>query len=189
MPSDPSDVSSLLIRIGPGNSALEKELFERVNAELRRLARKILHNSQSDPLLQPTALVNEAYLKLIGTRSVAWQGKAHFFQVAARAMRQVLVDYARTRTSEKREGNRIRVDLGESLAIPETDPDLLLAIDEALEGLWEIDERCARIVDLRCFGGLTVEETADLLQISLSTVKRDWDFARGWLEGQLESSQ
>lgn len=189
MPPETNDVSSLLIRIGPGNSALEKELFERVNAELRRLAKGILHRSQSDPLLQPTALVNEAYLKLVGSRSIAWQGKAHFFHVAARAMRQVLVDYARTRLSDKREGNRIKVDLSESLAIPETDPDLLLAIDRALEGLREIDERCARIVDLRCFGGLTVEETADLLKVSLRTVKRDWDFARGWLEGQLESSK
>ena len=174
---------SLLI---PANGAFDEELFEQAHAELRRLAAGILRNSPSDPLLQPTALVNEAYLKLAGGQQVPWEGKAHFFHVAARAMRQVLVDYARTRKAAKREGNRRRVDLSESLVITQSDPDLLLVLDEALDRLREIDERCARIVDLRFFVGLTIEETADLLHTSLRTVKRDWEFARVWLERQLE---
>jgi len=168
-----SDVSLLLAGIGSGKGT-ESELYERVHAELRRLAASIMRNSPSEPLLQPTALVNEAYLKLVGGQPVPWQGKAHFFYVAARAMRQVLVDYARRRKAAKREGDRVRVDLSGSLALSNRDSDLLLAIDEALDRLREIDERCARIVDLRFFAGLTLEETADLLQTSLATVKRDW---------------
>ena len=189
MASDSSELYFLLSRIGLGNSALEKKLFERVEGELRRLAKGMLNKSPSDPLLQPTALVNEAYLKLVGSRMVEWQGKAHFFHVAARAMRQVLVDYARSRMAAKRDGNWFRVDLSESLAMPQTDGDLILTIDSALESLREIDERCARIMDLRCFGGLTVEETADLLGVSLRTVKRDWEFGRAWLQEQLEHSK
>ena len=181
-----SDVSLLLAGIGTGKGT-ESELYERVHAELRRLAATILRHSPSDPLLQPTVLVNEAYLKLVGGQPVPWEGKAHFFHVAARAMRQVLVDYARTRKAAKREGDRVRVDLSGSLSITNRDPDLLLAIDEALDRLREIDDRCAHIVDLRFFAGLTLEETADLLRTSLRTVKRDWEFARVWLEGQLES--
>ena len=153
---------------------------------MRRLAAGILRNSPSDPLLQPTALVNEAYLKLAGGQHVPWEGRVHFFHVAARAMRQVLVDYARARKAAKREGNWMRVDLSESFAISQTDPDLLLALDEALERLREIDERCAHIVDLWFFAGLTIEETAALLRTSVRTVKRDWEFARVWLEGQWE---
>lgn len=181
-----NDVSQLLHDLAEGRDERGEELFERVHAELRRLAAGTLRRSGSDPMLQTTALVNEAYLKLVGNAPVRWDGRAHFFQSAARAMRQVLIDYARQRHASKRGGERVRVELREDSLVHEYDLALLLAIDQALDGLKRVDDRCARIVDLRFFAGLSVEEVAQLLNLSPRTVKRDWEFARVWLERQLQ---
>lgn len=181
-----TDLSLLLQGACRGDRDRERDLFEQVHAELRKLAAGVMRGSAPDPVLQPTALVNEAYLKLAGHQTMGWEGRAHFYGAAARAMRQVLVDYARTRRARKREGRHLRVDLDDHAAATTTNPELLIAIDTALDRLREADERCARTVELRFFAGMSVEETAELMGVSEKTVKRDWAFARAWLQGELE---
>jgi RNA polymerase sigma factor (TIGR02999 family) len=180
------DLSLILQDLSDGKQERRAELFERVEAELRRLAAGTIRRSGQDPLLQTTALINEAYLKLVGNTPVRWDGKAHFFQSAARAMRQVLVDYARQRRAVKRGGQWIRVSLGPEILAEECDLVRLLVIDQALVELQQVNARCAEVVNLRFFAGLSVEEVAEMLRSSPRTVKRDWEFARVWLERQLE---
>lgn len=169
---------------GPGR---EPQLFELINSELRRLARACMRRERADHTLQPTALVNEAFLRMSGGGHVAWEDRAHFLATAARVMRQILVDYARGRRAAKRTGDRNRVELNDSMAISESNPELLLAIDAALDGLRELDQRAADVVEMRFFAGLTVDETAEALSLSQKTVKRDWEFARAWFRQQLGS--
>jgi RNA polymerase sigma-70 factor, ECF subfamily len=157
-----------------------------VESELRRLARAYMARERRDHTLQTTALVNEAFFRLIDAQGVPWQDRAHFLGLAARLMRRVLVDHARKRGYEKRGGGYEKVSLVDTILISRA-PDIdLLALDWALEALAVVDERKARVIDMRFFGGMTVEETAEALHVSADTVKRDWQFAKLWLLRKLE---
>ena len=156
-------------------------IFELVHGELRRVASDLMRRERPSHTLQPTALVNEAYLRLVDATQVEWQSRAHFFGIAARAMRQILVDHARERAAAKRGGGWQRVTLDERLDLL-PDPELdLLELNDALTRLGEVDERMAQIVELRFFGGLTVDEVEQVLEISKRTVQREWRVARMWL--------
>ncbi len=158
------------------------ELLPLVYDELRRLAQGYLNNERPNHTLPATALVHEAYIRLVGWENVTWQNRQHFFAVAAQIMRRVLVDYARSRNFAKRAGEQHKVQLSAILNLPEQ-PDAvdLIALDDALDQLAKLDLQQSRIVELRFFGGLTIEETASALSISPATVKRDWTIAKAWL--------
>ena len=157
-----------------------------VYTELHRQASRYLRRERSDHTLQATALIHEAYLKLIDQREVEWQNRAHFFAVAAQAMRRILVDYARTRKREKRGGDDVKLQLDEAINVSTGEKSIdLVALDEALTRLSKFDERQAKVVELRYFSGMTEEETAEVLSISPATVRRDWNMAKAWLHSQL----
>jgi len=179
-------VTVLLERWGGGDAGALDELMPLVHAELRRLAASYLRRERPGHTLQPTALVNEAYLKLVDQRQARFSGRAHFFGVAAQLMRRILVDHARSRQAQKRGGSKFAVTLGhadELAAAPDTD---ILAVHDALERLSAIDPQQARIVELRFFGGLSIEEAAEVLGVGHATVERDWKMARAWLRRELE---
>lgn len=181
-----SDVTGLLIAWSEGDAEALDRLWPLVQDGLRSLAYRSLQNERPGHTLQATALVNEAYLKLIDQRRVRWQERAQFFAVAARVMRRILVDHARRHAAAKRGGGAARLTIEDSGAAPGATTDVdLLALEEALERLEAIDDRQSRIVELRFFGGLTVEEAAEVLQVSPATVKSDWRMARAWLFGEL----
>lgn len=178
-------VTQLLVRAGRGDAAATDELFPLVYDELRSVAAAFLARERVGHTLQPTALVNEAYVRLIGPSEVSWENRAHFFGAAARAIRRILTDHARARGREKRGGGMARVPLDQAdLAITTQTLDLV-ALDESLTKLGELDPKIAKVVELRFFGGLTEEETARALGVSVSTVTRDWRFARSWLRREL----
>jgi RNA polymerase sigma factor (TIGR02999 family) len=180
MPS-PKEVTQLLLAWSQGDRSALEELMPLVYDELHRMARRYMVREQAAHTLQATALVNEAYLRMVDLRKVQWQNRAHFFAVSAQLMRRILVDFARSRNYQKRGGGRRRVTLDEALKVsPEQDTDLVL-LDEALNALAAIDDRKRRVVELRFFGGLTVEETAHVLEVSPDTVMRDWKMAKVWL--------
>jgi len=183
--SERSPASDLLRAWGKGNLEAREELMPLVYAELRRKASAYLRQERPDHTLQPTALVNEAYLRLIGQRRVAWQNRAHFYGVAAQMMRRILVDHARTRKRGKRFGDAVRVTLEEHAALAEPHDCELLLLDQALSELAVIDPQQARIVELRYFGGMTEDEVASVLMVSRSTVTREWLIAKGWLYRRL----
>lgn len=161
------------------------QLAPLVHEELRRIARRCMAGERAGHTLQATALVHEAYLRLVDVRRVQWRDRAHFLAMAARLMRRVLVDHARAKRYQKRGGGAVRVTFAEELPVGEA-PDLdLLAVDEALSALAVVDERKGRVVELRFFGGLTVDETADVLEVSPETVMRDWKMAKAWLRREL----
>ena len=183
---EPGTVTELLRAWSDGDDGALEQLLPLVEAELRRLARGYMGRERREHTLQTTALVNEAYLRLTDARSVRWQDRAHFLGISARLMRRVLVDYARTRGYQKRGGGAQRVTLHEGLATS-SDPALdVIALDRALEALAKVDARKCRIVEMRFFTGLSVEETAEVLQVSTDTVKRDWRLAKLWLLRELE---
>jgi RNA polymerase sigma factor (TIGR02999 family) len=180
-----ADVTGLLIGWSNGDEAARSRLLEAVYGELRRLARARLRRERGEHTLSPTALVHEAYLRLIDQQRVQWQGRAHFFAVAARLMRRILVDHARAHQAVKRRNPGIRVPSPDAEAGPvPRDPDVL-ALDEALDRLAAIDRRQSDMVELRFFAGLNIEETAAVLEVSPVTVKRDWALARAWLYREL----
>jgi RNA polymerase sigma factor (TIGR02999 family) len=179
------DVTALLIEWTRGDSAAIDKLLPLVHGELRRLAKRQMAGERQDHVLQPTALVNEVYLKLIDIRRIQWQDRAHFFAMAARLMRRVLVDFARAGKNQKRGGALRRVTFDRDLPVAGETPEDLIAIDEALAAFGREYERKAQVVELRFFGGLSVEETAEVLKISPETVMRDWKFAKGWLLREL----
>ena len=182
----PDGVTDLLRAWGDGDDRALDQLTPLVEAELRRLARGYMRRERRDHTLQATALVNEAFLRLTDARSVRWQDRAHFLGISARLMRRVLVDYARSRGYHKRGGGLQRVALDEGLVTsPEPAVDVV-ALDRALEALAAIDARKSRVIELRFFGGLSVEETAEVLHVSSDTVKRDWRLAKLWLLRELE---
>jgi len=156
-----------------------------VHDELRRLARRQMAGERPGRTLQTTALVNEAYLRLADLRQMQWQDRAHFFAMAARVMRRILVDAARARGYQKRGGGAQRVSFTQALAVAEAPSTDVVKLDDALEALARVDARKSRVVELRFFGGLSVDETAEVLQVSRETVKRDWTFAKLWLLRQL----
>lgn len=181
----PHDVTRLLDDLSAGREHALDELLPLVYRELRRRAASYLRRERQDHTLQPTALVNEAFLKLVEQRNVRWQNRAHFFGVAAQAMRRILVDHARTHGRVKRGGAGEQVTLDDELLVAASRSIDLLALDQALERLSALDERQARVVELRFFGGLSVEETAEVLRLSPATIKREWSMAKAWLYAQL----
>ena len=180
------DVTRMLIELTDGNREVVNQILPVVYAELRKLAGSYLRKERGNHTLQPTALVHEAYMKLIDQRNIKWQNRAHFFGIAAQIMRRILMDYARQHKAKKRGGEGENVSLEEEFIIIESEKSTeLLALDEALDRLAEIDEIKAKIVELRYFGGLSVEETAEVLGVAEITVKRHWRMAKAWLYGQI----
>jgi RNA polymerase sigma-70 factor (ECF subfamily) len=179
------DVTALLLQWSAGDEGVLDKLLPLVHGELRRLARRHMAGESPDHVLQATALVNEVYLRLIDIRRVHWQHRAHFFAMAARLMRRVLVDFARARKNQKRGGALHRVTLDPNLPVASDTPEDVIAIDEVLQALAAQHDRKAQVVELRFFGGLSVEETAEVLKISEETVLRDWRFAKNWLLREL----
>jgi RNA polymerase sigma-70 factor, ECF subfamily len=183
--SQSPDVTVLLQRFRKGDKAAANELLPLVYEELKRLAAIRMKSERPGHTLQPTALVHEVYLKLAMGAPVDWQNRAHFFAVAAQHMRRIIVDHARAATAGKRGGGRQSVSLDDFMGTTLPPDESMLALDEALDRLKEIDERAARVVELRFFGGLTEREVAEVLGIGVTTMKRDWDFARAWLGSRL----
>jgi RNA polymerase sigma factor (TIGR02999 family) len=182
----PTQVSELLLRWSQGDTAAREDVVPLVYEELRRIARYSLAGWQRNQTLQSAALVHEAYLRLVDHTSVHWENRVHFFAVAAQLMRRVLVDHARMMGAKKRGGEHVTLVLDEALAVPGNQREVdLLALDDALNVLAKLDERQCRLVELRYFGGLSIEETAKAMQISAATVKREWATARLWLLQQI----
>jgi RNA polymerase sigma factor (TIGR02999 family) len=185
---DGADITALLLAWGQGEEAAREPLVEAVYGELRRLARRHLRRERADHSLTPTALVHEAYLKLVDQRRVRWQNRAQFFAIAARVMRRILVDHARARSSAKRDRGITIALAGVDVAAASPDVDLL-ALDEALEKLERLDARQGQLVELRFFAGLTVVEAAQAMAVAPITVKRDWALARAWLFRELQRTR
>ena len=189
MPASSRDPAALIIEWKTGNRAALDDLFQVVYDELRERARYYLRHQSEAQTLTTTALVHETYLKLVGADRLAVEDRAHFFALAAKAMRHVLIDYARSAQTEKRGGtDKIKLHLDDVHVLTDTGADELLALHEALERLALVSERIARVVELRYFGGLTTEEIATALDIASSTVKLDWQKARAWLFRELQGS-
>jgi RNA polymerase sigma factor (TIGR02999 family) len=180
-PTRNSDVTRLLADWSKGDRRALDELLPLVYEELRHLANAYLRRERDGHTLQSTALVHEAFLRLVNQRDVQWHGRAHFFGIAAQMIRRILVDHARAQRAAKRGAGAVRLELDEALAVSEQRDLDLIALDEALERLAMMDERQSRIVELRFFAGLSVDDTADVMGISTATVKREWSSARAWL--------
>ena len=188
MYSHQPDVTVLLSQLTQGDQAAAERLMPLVYDELKRLARGYMRREREDHTLQTTALVHEAYLKLVRQQATNWQGRAHFFGIAAQLMRRILIDHARGHLREKRGGALVVLPLDEALAFSTEHSDNLLKLDEALKRLSKLDPRQGRVVELRFFGGLSVEEIAECLNVSPKTVKRDWVVAKAWLYGELRNA-
>jgi RNA polymerase sigma factor (TIGR02999 family) len=183
---EPGEVTRLLIAWNAGDHSAVERLMPLVYAELRDIAERQFRRERAGHTLQPTAVVHEAYFRLVDQTRVTWKNRGHFFSIAAQAMRRILIDHARARKAEKRGGREERVTLDVGIASPEPADDVnLLALDEALVRLKELDEPQARIVELRFFGGLSIDETAEVLETSASSVKREFRSARAWLFREL----
>jgi RNA polymerase sigma factor (TIGR02999 family) len=185
----PQEVTQLLLAWSNGDKAALDRLIPLVHAELRRLAKFCLRNERPGHTLQTSALVNEAYLRLIDVDQVEWRNRAHFFAISAKLMRQILVDFARKRHYQKRGGAAQQVSFDESLAVGEQRDEDLVALDDALDALARIDQRKSQVIEMRFFGGLSVEETAEALRVSADTVMRDWRLARVWLLRELSGEK
>ena len=185
MPVSVTEVTGLLLAWGAGDPNALDRLMPVVHQELRRIARRHMAGERSGHTLQTTALVNEAYLRLVGSQKVRWQDRAHFFSLAARLMRRILIEAARTRMAAKRGGGALRVTFDEAIPVAAKDSEFV-ALDEALQKLALQDARKARVVELRFFAGLSVEETAHVLEVSEQTIHRDWRLARSWLLRELK---
>jgi RNA polymerase sigma factor (TIGR02999 family) len=182
----PHQVTELLVRWRAGDSTALEELMPLVYDELHRLAHRYMRRERPGQTLQTTALVNEAYLRLVGSARVEWQNRAHFFAIAAQIMRHLLVDRARSRRYSKRGGGAHQVTLDEIAIISQEQDADLMALDEALTRLAALDERKSRIVELRYFAGLSAEETAEVLEVTAITIKREWSKAKAWLYRELK---
>jgi RNA polymerase sigma-70 factor, ECF subfamily len=179
------DVTQLLVELTNGNKEAGSKLIPLVYDELHRLARRQMRRERGDHTLQATALVNEAYLKLVEHRPLQWQNRAHFFAVASKIMRRILIDHARSHLRQKRGGGQTTFALDEGLVFSPEQSMELVQLDQSLDRLAQLDQRQSKIVEMRFFAGLTVEETAEVLQISPKTVKREWSIAKAWLHGDL----
>lgn len=183
--ADKKDVTRLLKAWSAGDQAALDELLPAVYTEVRRLAQSYLRRERPDHTLQPTALVNEAYLRLIDQRDVDWNSRSHFFGITAQIMRRILVDHARARRANKRGSGMVPVVFDEALEVAAAQQLDVVALDDALEALATLDARQARVVELRFFAGLSIEETAEVMSLSPATVKREWTGARLWLKREL----
>jgi RNA polymerase sigma-70 factor (ECF subfamily) len=189
IPADTGQVTGLLLAWGRGDQAAFDQFVPLVHAELHRIASRCMAGERAGHSLQATALVNEAYVRLIDVQRVRWQDRAHFLAMAARMMRRVLVDVARAKGYQKRGGGAVRVTFDE-LALPPAEPGHdLVALDDALQAFAQVDERKSKVIELRFFGGLSVEETAEVLDVSVDTVMRDWKLARAWLLRELTAAR
>lgn len=182
------DVTQLLLAWNKGDQLALEQLVPLVHAELHRLARRYMGNERAGHPLQPTALVNEAYLRLIDQRRVQWQNRAHFFAISAQLMRRILISMARARHAHKRGNDARPVSLDDALVISNERAAELVALDDALLELARLDPRRSQVVELRYFGGLSVKETAEVLKLSEETVMRDWNRAKAWLHVQLDAT-
>jgi RNA polymerase sigma-70 factor, ECF subfamily len=182
---DSHQITLLLNELSLGNKVAFDQLMPLVYEELRRMAKRFMNKQQGDHTLQTTELIHEAYLKLADGKEKEWQNRSHFFGVASQAMRHILVDYARAKQSKKRGGIRHQVTLDENAFISKDSSADVVSLNEALDKLSELDERKVRVVEMKFFGGLTMEEIAEVLSISQETAKRDWKFARTWLLREL----
>jgi RNA polymerase sigma factor (TIGR02999 family) len=187
MASSPDEVTLMLIRWSNGERDALDKLIPLVYGELRQLASRALRRERRDHTLQPTALVHEAYLRLIDQRNVNWQNRAHFFAIASQAMRRIIVDHARRHNALKRGGDNLKVELEAALMLPGTKDVDVVRLDDALTALGSFDPQQSRIVELRFFGGLSIEETAEVIGISPATVKRDWSMAKAWLHREMQN--
>ena len=186
MSEEPQEITRMLLELTDGNEEVVNQILPHIYDELRRLASSYLRRERSNHTLQPTALVHEAYMKLIDQSRVKWQNRAHFFGIAAQVMRRILMDHARKHTAEKRGGDAELLPIEEEILIVSHDKSAeLIALDDALQQLAEMDERKARIVELRYFGGLSIEETAEVLGVSVPTVNREWRMAKAWLYSEI----
>ena len=187
--SAPANVTQLLVSWSSGDKAALEALTPLVHQELHRLAARYMADERPGHILQATALVNEAYLRLVDWKDVRWQNRAHFFGVAAQIMRRVLVDAARTRGRAKRGGGQVHVSLSEAFDVPTAHGVDLVALDDALKTLEKLNARQSRVIELRFFGGLSLEEAAHVLDVSVGTVRRDWSMAQAWLFRELSRRQ
>ncbi len=176
-----NNITRFLNEYSEGNKQLLVEILPLVYNELRRISSRYLREEHRNHTFQTTELVHEAYLKLIGNENISWESRAHFFGIAAKSMRQILVDHARKRNAVKRGSGEKKLSLEEAATISTESDDQILSLDNALNKLESLDERSGKIVEMRFFSGLTIEETAQALNISQSTAKRDWNFAKAWL--------
>ena len=188
MATPPHQVTQLLQEWSNGDDSALTKLMPLVHDELHRLAHQHMRRESAGHVLQTSALINEAYLRLVDKPQIHWQGRAHFFGIAARLMRHILVDDARRRNAGKRGGSFIQVPLDEASAVVQEQAANVTALDDALQRLETIDERQGKIVELRFFGGLSIEETAEVLKVSPGTVMRDWTFARAWLRNEMTAA-
>jgi RNA polymerase sigma factor (TIGR02999 family) len=187
--SSTHEVTELLTAWSGGDKAALDKLMPLIDQELRRLAHRYMSRERPGHTMQTTALVNEAYLRLVNRESVQWQNRAHFFAIAAQVMRHILVDHARSHAYAKRGGGTRTISLDEAMVVSQERAAEVVALDEALQELADIDPQQSRIVELRFFGGLTVEETAAVLQLSAATIKREWSTAKAWLYHELAKPQ
>ena len=185
----PQEITQLLAAMGRGDQQAADKLYDLIYDELRIVAERYMRSQPKDHTLQATALVNEAYVRLVEQKEATWQNRAHYLGVAAKAMRSVLVDHARRKRSAKRGGSRIAAPFEDGERLGAEPPVDIAGLDEALKSFGELYPRKAKIVELRFFGGLSVEEAARLLDISTPTVKRDWRMAKAWLRRELEGSE
>jgi RNA polymerase sigma-70 factor (ECF subfamily) len=185
IPVNATRVTGLLLKWGRGDEGALERLIPLVHRELHEIAQRCMARERPGHSLQATVLVNEAYLRLIDAKDVAWRDRVHFLAVAARVIRRILVDHARTRRAQKRGGPAARVTFDEALVVTSEPREDFVALDDALETLATFDERKSRVIELRFFGGLSVEETASLLKVSPSTVMSDWRLARAWLQREM----
>lgn len=180
------DITRMLIELTDGNTEVVNQILPHIYDELRKLASSYLRRERSDHTLQPTALVHEAYMKLIDQKKVRWQNRAHFFGIAAQVMRRILLDHARKHKADKRGGEAEKLPLEEEILVVSHEKSAeLIALDDALEALAAIDPQKAKIVELRYFGGLSIEETAEVMGVSVPTINRQWRMAKAWLYGQI----
>jgi len=184
-PGGSHQITRLLVDWRNGDEAALEQLIPLVHAELRRLARRHMAHERVGHTLQATALVNEAYMRLIDVKQMKWQDRAHFFAMSSRLMRRILVDFARAKGYQKRGGGAHKVSLDEALVVSQEPGHDLVALDDALTALGAFDARKALVVEMRFFGGLSVQETAEALQVSVDTVMRDWKLAKAWLLREL----
>ena len=183
-----ADVTELLVAWSDGDKSAEKELFSLVYGELRHLAHRYMLRENPGNTLQTTALVNEAYVRLIDSKRANWQNRAHFFGFSAQVMRHILVDLARSKNFQKRGGEVRKIALDEGLVMSPVKDGYMVDLDDALKALAEVDERKSKVVELRFFGGMSVEETAEVLKVSQDTVMRDWRLAKAWLWRELSKT-
>jgi RNA polymerase sigma-70 factor, ECF subfamily len=184
-----SDITELLVDWSKGDQSALDRLLPMVERELHRMAHRYMRGENPDHTLQTTALINETYLRLVNQNKVHWQNRAHFFGVAAQIMRRILLNYARDRHRLKRGGDAIHVSLSYADSISGTKASELIALDEALKKLAAVDARKSRVVELRYFGGLTVKETAEVLDVSTITIMRDWNMAKAWLAREINNGE